>query len=144
MPRAAAQASRLAVNRVAATLLGGVLVVPLCGILRVFALSSSFHLRLVQYSTSVATNHNSEISLTFCFDWIASRVSRWACSLRTPHVLLLSHLDLLPCPLASCAPFGMLSMTSGSSQWLLSNTPTPKLNNPRGHEQSTNPPKLAS
>ena len=91
-----------------------------------------------------ATNLNSEISLTFRFDWIASRVSRWACCLRTPHVLLLSHLDLSPCPLASCAPFGMLSTTSGSSQRLLSNTPTPELNDPRGHEQSTNPLKLAS
>src|SRR6188768_2330972 len=89
--------------------LGGVLVVPLRAILRVFTLSSSFRLRLVQYSTSEAINHIFEISSTFRFDWIPFRVSRRACCLGTPHVLLLSHFDLLPCPLASCAPFGTLS-----------------------------------
>ena len=52
--------------------LGGVLVVPLRGILRVFTLSSSFRLRLAQYSTSEATNHIFEIPSTFRFDWIPS------------------------------------------------------------------------
>jgi len=69
--------------------LGGVLVVPLRPGLQACTLSSSFRLHLAQYSISMATNHNYEISSMVRFDWIPSRISRWARWLGTPNALLL-------------------------------------------------------
>jgi len=103
--------------------LGGVLVVPLHAGLRVCNLSSSFHLHLVQYSTSVATNYIYKISSMVRFDLRPSRAPKRTRFLRIHHILFLSQFNLLSHCLVPWTPLATIITSSTNSQQRLSNEP---------------------
>jgi len=101
---------------------GGVLVVPLRAGPRVCNLSSSFHLHLAQYSTSVATNYIYKISSMVHFDLRPSRTPKCTRFLQIHHILFLSQFNLLSHCLVPWTPLATIITSYTKSQQRLANT----------------------
>jgi len=102
---------------------GGVLVVPLRAGPRVCNLSSSFHLYLAQYSTSVATNYIYKISSMVHFDLHPSRTPKCTRFLQIHHILFLSQFNLLSHCLVPWTPLATIITSYTKSQQRLANEP---------------------